>query len=834
MNVLPVGVACTGLGFLVGSVIEVAFSSPGRWPSASVARALRLCSLLLALVGALLASARPTELHPLDIALRCAVALAFGLSVWTARLGFVGATTVLLVGAVAVGGAQRHVSVVLLVVAFATLGLTVAGLAHRDVETARASPALGVERPAIPGDRRAGAVLRALLAAGVPYVALRVPTSLPSRLPSTVAGIALAIVAVSGFLRASVRARRIVGRTAALASLLAIVGSIAGALTLRGAKITAERGVDLAKAGLASARAGDQAGAEASLVRAQAALLDAHSALGRPVARLGLGVPVVAQHLRTLDRLSVVASDVVASARLTSGEARTSSFKSTNGGLNLLKISQLADALAATTATLDRATSVLDRPFGVWLLPQVTDKLTGFRRDIRDANGEAKVIRELAIHLPAILGGQAPRHYLLVVPTPAEARGSGGVIGNFGEITASNGQISLTRFGRQRELSSEGVALAKRVAQAPADYLRRYKRFAVDAEWSNVNMSPDFVSSAQAMASLYPQSGGREVDGVISVDPFALQALLGVLGPLSVQGWPVPLDDTNTATVLLRDAYVVKEDSLPERITLLADVTRGVWEKLRANSLPNPRRLVDRMAPAVANRHLQIWMRDPEEQMYLDTVGITGRILPLDGDGFGVVVNNASGNKIEYFLHRTVDYSASVSPSTGTVTATATVGLRNDAPASGLPDYLIGNSVVVDPPPRGTSLAYVSFYSPLTLTSISVDGNVLPNAEVERETEFGRNVYSAWLRLPSRTTRSVRLTLAGNVPVPDGRYQLTVFTPPTVNPDELTVAIFELSTSAANTDVRPRLAEHFSVTAPRSSVNFDMKQRSGEVTPASS
>ena len=831
MNVLPVGIVCTGLGFLFGSVIVVA---PRRWPGAAGARALFLGSLLVALVGALLASARPTELRPLDIALRCAVALAFGLSVLAARPAFVGATTALLVGAVAIGGAQRHVSVLLLVLGFATLGLTVAGLAQRDVETAWASPGFGDHRPANPGQQSAGAVLRALLAAGVPYVALRVPTSLPPRLPSLVVGIALAVVVVSGLVRASVGSRRIVGRTVALASLLAIVGSVAGALTLRGAKSTAERGVDLAKAGLASARAGDQAGAEALLVRAQAALLDAHSALGSPVARLGLGVPVVAQHFRTLDRLSVVASDVVVSARLTSGEARTSSFKSTNGELNLPKIAQLAAALAATTATLDRATSELERPFGVWLLPQVTGKLTGFRRDIRDANGEAKVIRELAIHLPAILGGQAPRHYLLVVPSPAEARGSGGVIGNFGEITASNGRISLTRFGRNRELSSGGVPLGERVAQAPADYLRRYKRFAVDSEWSNVNMSPDFVSSAQAMASLYPQSGGREVDGVISVDPFALQALLGVLGPLSVQGWPVALDETNTATVLLRDAYIVKEDSLPERITLLADVTRGVWEKLRANSLPNPRRLVDRMAPVVANRHLQIWMRNPEEQTYLDTVGITGRILPLDGDGFGVVVNNASGNKIEYFLHRTVDYSASVSPLTGQVRATATIGLRNDAPAGGLPDYLIGNSVVVDPPPKGTSLVYVSFYSPLTLTSISVDGHLLPDAEVERETEFGRNVYSAWLRLPSRSTRSVRLTLSGRVPVPDGRYRLTVFSPPAVNPDELTVAVLEPSTPATNTDVLPRLAEHFAMTAPRSSVHFDVKQRLGEDNAASS
>lgn len=818
MNVLPVGLLCTGLGFLLGSLIVVGFSPPRRGFVTSD-RSLHLWSLLVALAGALWAPARPTGLVALDAALRCAVAAAFGFSVWKARRVPIATAIVLVVGAVAVGGSHERIRVLLLVVAFVAVGLAAAGFAQRQLETA---------------DSGTSAVLRALLAMAVPYLALRIPTSLPSRLPSTIAGVALVIVAVSALLHASVRARRIVGGTIAATSLLAIVGSTAGALTLRRTKITAERGVDWAKAGLASARAGDQAGAEALLVRAQAALLDTHRALASPVGLLGLGVPVVAQHLRTLDRLSLIAAEVVASARLTSGEARTSSFKATNGELNLSKITQLANTLGATTATLDRATLELDRPTGDWLLPQVTNKLAGFRRDIREANGEAKVIRELALHLPAMLGGRSPRHYLLVVPTPAEARGSGGVIGNFGEITASNGRVSLTRFGRQRELANRGVALAERAVQAPVDYLNRYKRFAVASEWSNVNMSPDFVSSAQAMASLYPQSGGRDVDGVISVDPFALQALLGVLGPLPVQGWPVPLDETNTANVLLHDAYIEKEDSLPERITLLADVTRGVWEKLRGNSLPNPRQLVDHMAPAVANRHLQIWMRDPAEQLYLTTVGITGGIPPLDGDGFGVVVNNASANKIEYFLHRTVDYSASVSPVTGEVQATATVVLRNDAPARGLPDYLIGNSVVVDPPPKGTSVLYVSFYSPLTLTSISVDGQLLPDAEVERETELGRHVYSAWLRLPSRSARSVRLALSGQVPVVDGLYRLNVFTPPSVNPDEVTVDVLQSSTPASDTGVRPPVVKHFAVTAPRSSVNFDVDLRSGTARGASS
>ena len=67
---------------------------------------------------------------------------------------------------------------------------------------------------------------------------------------------------------------------------------------------------------------------------------------------------------------------------------------------------------------------------------------------------------------------------------------------------------------------------------APPDWMHRYgpQGFAIGADarvvrdpWSIINLSPHFPSTAQVIQELYPQSGGRHLDGVFSLDVFALE-----------------------------------------------------------------------------------------------------------------------------------------------------------------------------------------------------------------------------------------------------------------------------------------------------------------------
>jgi hypothetical protein len=196
----------------------------------------------------------------------------------------------------------------------------------------------------------------------------------------------------------------------------------------------------------------------------------------------------------------------------------------------------------------------------------------------------------------------------------------------------------------------------------------------------------------------------------------------------------------------------------------------------------------DTLTGAVADGHLHAYATDPDQQALFRDIGIDGALPAVDGgDAFAVVNNNAVGNKIDLYLHRTVDYSATWDPDTGEVEATATVTVRNGAPSSGLPAYVIGSPLAPESrPASGTNRTYLSIYSPLALDGATVEGAPVM---LEPQRELGRNVYSLFLDVPPEGgTRTLELRLVGRV-APGDRYQLTVGNQPLVVPDDVTVTV---------------------------------------------
>jgi len=141
-----------------------------------------------------------------------------------------------------------------------------------------------------------------------------------------------------------------------------------------------------------------------------------------------------------------------------------------------------------------------------------------------------------------------------------------------------------------------------------------------------------------------------------------------------------------------------------------------------------------------------------------------------------VTVSNGGGNKIDSFLERHAEFDASTDPDTGETTATLRFEVTNTAPDDGLPTYVIGNRVGAPP---GTSRLYVSFYSPLALTDVTVDGERTGLA-VGREA--GWNVYSRFVDIPAGSTVTFELQLAGTVARPD---ELVTWEQPMASPLEI-------------------------------------------------
>jgi Protein of unknown function (DUF4012) len=658
-------------------------------------------------------------------------------------------------------------------------------------------------RPAVRSSSKSPAALgdvivAALSGAFLANALLRLPTSLPSRIPSIVAAGVAGLVVVSAWARSNRRSRRLV--TVIAGTLGVAATSVAGvaAIQIFGVRAAAEDGISQTRTALAAARRGDVEAAESGFLQGANSLAKARSVIDGAAPSMAKYFPIVGNNVVVLRSLTSAAEEVTSIAGAAVGALDLADLRLNDGRIAVDRIEELQAPLAAAQASLAKAQVATEGANGLWIAPELVTRSRSLSTELLDAQrsvDEATVVVEA---LPGLLGSGEPRRYLLIVQTPTEARGSGGLIGSFGEITAVDGKISLERFGRTIELNENGTPGPDRTLIAPPDYLRRYARFEVSQLWQNVTLSPDFPSAAAAMKSLYPQSGGTEIDGVISVDPYALASILSITGPVAVDGWPEPLTAATAPRTLFFDFYAqLAEERNDERIDLQGQLARQAWTLLLRGPVPSVRELSSAMSGAARGRHLQMWAARSDEQLLMRQVGIDGGFGAPPGDSFAVISNNAGANKIDWYLHRTISYQSTVDFSTGLTTARAVVALRNDAPPRGAARYLIGNKA--DPPaPDGTSVQYLSLYSPLELKSAIVDGKTV---EFERDTELGRNVYSAWIRIDPQTTMEIVAELSGTVDLGgsgmDRQYQLQLGCQAMVNNDQATVSIRVLNPPGA-------------------------------------
>lgn len=619
--------------------------------------------------------------------------------------------------------------------------------------------------------------LRALIGAVLVQVLLRLPWTSPTRGSAVFALVVMLVVVASGIRRAPARIRRTAIMSLGALVVLAAIATFGASFSVLRSKTLLESGEASARAGVDAARNGDRAAAADQFLVAQSQFADAKEKLGSWMTLPARQLPLVGPQLRTLNDIASIGARTIPIARAAATNIDPNRLRLVNGRLDLSVLAAYRptfDDLAKQTRAVRADLEQLPR---TWLVSPLEKQLVKFQTTVVRADDSAQTADEAVRLAPALLGASGNRTYLVSIVTPAESRGSGGLMANFGVLTASGGRIRLEGVGRGPDLDTRGVE--PKHLTGPADYLARYGKFQPAETWENVTMSPDFPSVGQVMAQLYPQSGGTAINGVIQLDPFALSQLLTLTGPVKVPGLPVTIDANNAVSFLLRDEYTAVTDPI-ERSNLLGDVAKVVFDRLTSGDSAQPSLIAQALSPVIATKDLALWLRDPREQDFVRRIHADAALPPVVGDSFGVIVQNGGGNKIDNYLHRTINYSATVVAATGKVTSHAIVALRNDSPTTGVPLYVIGNYLGR---PTGTNTLYVSIYSPLTLSGAQLDGKPLP---VLAEKELGRNVYSSYIEIPPGGTRTLVLDFAGSVNLRSGTYDFEYLAQVLPNVDQVT------------------------------------------------
>ena len=606
---------------------------------------------------------------------------------------------------------------------------------------------------------------------------------------TVLAGMAVtAMVLISAYRNLRKSTRRKAQRLVSLAGLVVILGCAGVTVAAISARTNLQRAVERTRSGLNAAESGRQSAAGADWQIAAASFQAADEDLDRPWVKVAYLIPVVAQHARAVSGTAHSGVEIASSAANAATVAPYRDLHSTDGTFNLELIARMQKPVAATAAALVHARKELHKVDDQWLVSPLRRQLADYDSQLNRAIPQATRATQALEVAPGILGAYGTRRYLLIFGTPSESRGLGGFIGSWGELTATNGDLSMAKHGSIGALDKATPWQSRKITGLP-EFVNRYSYAQPTRFLQNISASPDFPTVANVFEQLYPQAGGQHLDGVIYLDPYALASLLELTGPVSAEGIPFPLTATNAAQFLLHDQYVQFPD-VDERRDLLSNALKATFEALTHRSLPTIARAAEVLSPRTRQGRLLFVTNHHEETNFLTSIGLAGIFPKPDGGDFlSVRISNGNPNKIDYYLHQSVDYDVRYDPLTGATSAIATITLRNDAPSSGEPPYVLGNQDTekkrADGHPFGSNTLQYILYSPMAATRLSVDG-VTEGVEVQRELGYFTN--SGSVTIPAGGKRVVKIELSGSLNRSD-TYRLRVLPQPLVNDTHMRIAV---------------------------------------------
>jgi hypothetical protein len=450
-----------------------------------------------------------------------------------------------------------------------------------------------------------------------------------------------------------------------------------------------------------------------------------------------------------------------------------------DGQVDLGVVRRVSSVVSDRIERVAEIRGIVDRMPSGWIFGPLAEARRDARELLPDAVDAIRKANTALKALPELLGADKPKRYLIAFSSLAELRGTGGLYGYVTELDAQDGDLDLAdTSGDPVDLFPPPGVVGLPYPQWFSDDFKRNSGI-----FHNINLTTDFPTVGRFIVETASFQLGQ-VDGVIGVDPLAIGALLNVTGPITVPTWAGEINAENVSQIAHHDVYV-RIPNKDKRDDFYEQLVRTTFDRLTSGDIRISPRSAGALDAAVRGGHLRMYSQHGKDQQAIHELGLSGSVDRQQAtDVLSLVSQNASGNKIDWFLRRDILYRVRLDPERRIGEGELIATVRNDAPASGLPDYVIGSPANID---RGSNQSL--------LMLLRAPGDSLDDFEIgdERdpvvlnEREGSLRSYRSSVEIPSRS--GVPIRTRSSIPaalVPSGdrlTYRLEVIPQALAHPD---------------------------------------------------
>ena len=426
--------------------------------------------------------------------------------------------------------------------------------------------------------------------------------------------------------------------------------------------------------------------------------------------------------------------------------------------LNLIAAtgSYWTDTDANLTPALDAIHADMNRP----LLPALAERVRKVNDQFQPVDDLARVGAVAARYLPDALGAKGSRTYLVLMANPTEIRPAGGFVGSVGVVGLAKGAPTTIDIKSQDAFYPQ----MKKHFDVPSPLGRYMKLFKDSLEIGDAGWDPDFPTSGKLSEQIYTSAVGP-VDGTVSIDPYAIAALLDVTGPVDVPGYGT----FSSSDFVPKLNYIVNVSTAKgSGKQALGPISNAVLNKILTAPASSWPRLLLAARQQADGRHIQVLFHDGQLEEAAASAHYDGAILPGNQDSLMAVDANVTPSKGDYYVQKSMNVKAEVEAS-GMTRHEVTMTYDMPTPVDDIDRALN--------PGDGTYRDYVRFYLPETATvanfHITLDGKPSESGLDAISYAHGREVVGAYFRLPRGHETVVDMIY--EIPnAPQASYQLTV------------------------------------------------------------